>query len=240
MLYAGVTTSPDPAHHQVCALEETEVEGGVELHATFYEPGTVDQVAREVVRLDQIVVALDAPAEADERACDRILRETGMVLGPASGPLAAGGQARLSAVGGLLESLTNLGLYEPEADEAGDEREGQVGEEAWQSARLLETRADAVFAALQGYRPSPRGYPLGNQARIQALALAHVIDPEDGLWHRTTDEIDAAAAAYTAFSYAIGHATWLGDPEEGVVVLPVQPHDRYGAEPEPARAPFPE
>jgi hypothetical protein len=40
------------------------------------------------------------------------------------------------------------------------------------------------------------------------------------LWHRRIEEIDAGAAALCAHRYAVGHAWWLGDPAEGVIVLP--------------------
>jgi predicted nuclease with RNAse H fold len=47
-----------------------------------------------------------------------------------------------------------------------------------------------------------------------------VIDEGGDLWHRRIEELDAAACALCAHRYAVGHASWLGDPEEGVVVLP--------------------
>lgn len=233
MLYAGIALSADPDGHQLCALEETQGREGVELHATFYEPAPVAQIAREVARLDQLIVALDAPPEDGDRACDAILRERGLV---ADDPNRPPDQARLGAVGDVLEALATLQLYEPRG---GGDVQGAVGSEAWHAARLIETRADAVFTALQGYRPPARGNPMGNHARIQALTLQRVVDPEDGLWHRTGDELDAACAGYVAFAYAVGGATWVGRPEEGVVVLPLQPLESYEPEPAPARAPFP-
>jgi hypothetical protein len=47
-----------------------------------------------------------------------------------------------------------------------------------------------------------------------------VIDEGGDLWHRRIDEIEAAAAAVCAHRFAVGHARWLGDSAEGVVVLP--------------------
>ncbi|HEX5897534.1 MAG TPA: hypothetical protein VFY47_14495, partial [Thermoleophilaceae bacterium] len=34
------------------------------------------------------------------------------------------------------------------------------------------------------------------------------------------EELDAVACALSAHRYAVGHASWIGDPSEGVVVLP--------------------
>ena len=47
-----------------------------------------------------------------------------------------------------------------------------------------------------------------------------MIDDGGDLWHRRIEEIDAVACALCAHRYAVGHACWLGDPDEGVVVLP--------------------
>ena len=32
------------------------------------------------------------------------------------------------------------------------------------------------------------------------------------LWHRRIEELDAVACALCAHRYAVGHASWLGDP----------------------------
>jgi hypothetical protein len=48
----------------------------------------------------------------------------------------------------------------------------------------------------------------------------HVEDDGGELWFRRIEEIDAAAAALCAHRYAVGHACWVGDPAEGVIVLP--------------------
>ena len=47
-----------------------------------------------------------------------------------------------------------------------------------------------------------------------------MIDDGGDLWHRRIEEIDAIVCALCAHRYAVGHASWLGDPAEGVVVLP--------------------
>ena len=102
---------------------------------------------------------------------------------------------------------------------------------------MCETYPDAVFCALLGHRPSPKRTPWGLQQRIAALRLRGVADDDGGLWHRTLDELDACAAAYAAYALADGSGSWVGDPREGVIVLPVaELADRYEKLPPPARA----
>ena len=94
---------------------------------------------------------------------------------------------------------------------------------AYSTGRYFASRAESLF---------------GSQ-RIAALKLRGVIDDDGGLWHRTLDELDACAAAYAAYALASGLGSWVGDPREGVVVLPVaQLADRYEPLPPPARAPL--
>ncbi|HWI74132.1 MAG TPA: hypothetical protein VNT55_19385, partial [Baekduia sp.] len=55
----------------------------------------------------------------------------------------------------------------------------------------------------------------------------------------TIDELDACAAAYAAHALAVGRGGWVGDPREGVIVLPVPAlADRYDKLPQPGRAPL--
>ena len=77
-----------------------------------------------------------------------------------------------------------------------------------------------MFCALQGRRLPAKRHPFGMQLRIEELAGDRVIDEGGELWHRRIEELDAAACALGAHRYAVGHACWLGDPDEGVVVLP--------------------
>ena len=78
-----------------------------------------------------------------------------------------------------------------------------------------------MFCSLLGHRPSAKRTPWGLQQRIAALRLRGVADDDGGLWHRTLDELDACAAAYAAYALANGSGSWVGDPREGVIVLPV-------------------
>lgn len=117
--------------------------------------------------------------------------------------------------------------------------QGRVVEGALRFGRLCETYPDAVFCAMIGHRPPPKRTPWGLQQRIAALKLRGVVDADGGLWHRTLDELDACAAAYAAYVLAGGGATWVGDPREGVIVLPVgELLARYDPLPPPARAPL--
>jgi hypothetical protein len=85
---------------------------------------------------------------------------------------------------------------------------------------LFETSPDGVFAALQGRRVPARRHPIGIQRRIEELEHDHVIDSGGDLWQRRIEEIEAAGVALAAHRYAVAHACWLGDPDEGVIVLP--------------------
>jgi hypothetical protein len=166
------------------------------------------------------------------RVCDALLtrRRLPLYQVPARREEAAGW---MQAGYSLYAALSTLGLFRPHADLA---HEAPVGEGALRFGRLCETYPDAVFCALLGHRPAPKRTPWGLQQRIAALRLKLVVDADGGLWHRTLDELDACAAAYAAYTLAVGRGSWVGHPEEGVIVLPVpQLLDRYDPLPPPAR-----
>ena len=103
--------------------------------------------------------------------------------------------------------------------------------------RLCETYPDAIFCALLGPPPPPKRTPWGLQQRIAALKLRDVVDDDGGLWQRTVDELDACAAAYAAYALSEGFGSWVGEPSEGVIVLPVpELEDVYEPLPPPSRA----
>jgi len=107
----------------------------------------------------------------------------------------------------------------------------------WLISALVKVVLWAVFCALLGHRPSPKRTPWGLRQRIDALRARGVVDDDGGLWHRTVDEVDAGGAAYAAYALAEGGGSWIGDPREGVVVLPVERlADRYAPLPPPARS----
>src|SRR5215203_3326135 len=116
----------------------------------------------------------------------------------------------------LADLLRDLPTFAP----AGEEHTGAVEEGAYGRFPLFETNADGVFYALQGRRLPAKRHPFGMLKRIEELAGDHVTDDGGDLWHRRIEEIDAVVCALCAHRYAVGHASWLGDPKEGVVVLP--------------------
>jgi hypothetical protein len=153
-----------------------------------------------------VVVAVDGPlgASGGTRACDTLLKARGVnPRGP--DPL-------------IRRMADRLGLraFEP----AGGGPEGVVPEGSFHDGPLFETNADGVFCAMQGRRLPARRHPLGIRRRIEELEQDHVVDEGGDLWHRRIEELDAVAAALCAHRYAVGHACWVGDPGEGVVVMP--------------------
>src|SRR5262249_21767232 len=62
--YCGIDISAKPANQQLVTLHERRGPEGMELVATFYAPGTVEQVARTVQGFGtgETVVAIDAPS----------------------------------------------------------------------------------------------------------------------------------------------------------------------------------
>jgi predicted nuclease with RNAse H fold len=209
MRYCGVV--PMRGALQLAMLEEVRApEPPIRLSAVFFEPGTPAQVAAELTGLDDVVVAVGAPladplAGRPRRECDVELAQRGVTPQPRSR------EARQ-----LAELLAGLPAFTP-SEAAAD---GSVGEGAYRDYPLFETNPDAVFCALQGRRLPAKRHPLGLHMRLDELSGDHVLDEGGDLWHRRIEELDAAACALCAHRYAVGHASWLGDPEEGVVVLP--------------------
>jgi len=259
--YCGVDISAKPGNQQLVTLHERRAaDGGVELVATFYAPGTVEQVTRTIEGFGrgQAVVAVDAPSGPRRellaagsplraelglpdgryermRVCDALLFRRGLPLYPVPAVgVAPQGWEQWIGVG--FELFAALGdLYRP----ADDATSAPVGTAALRFGRVCETYPDAIFCGLLGHRPSPKRTPWGLQQRIAALRMKGVVDADGGLWHRTLDELDACAAAYAAYALAIGLGLWVGAPEEGVIVLPVaELLDRYERLPPPARAPL--
>jgi hypothetical protein len=258
--YCGIDISAKPANQQLVTLHERRGAEGMELVATFYAPGTVEQVARTVQGFGSgdTVVAVDAPsgrrldllragAPARDalglpegryermRVCDALLFRRGLPLYPvpAEGQPPTTWERWIEVGFEQFAALSWLELFRP----ASDAYQGDVGSGALGYGRLCETYPDAIFCSLIGHRPSPKRTPWGLQQRIAALKLKGIVDEDGGLWHRTLDELDACAAAYAAYGLAAGLGTWVGDPEEGVIVLPTAALlDRYEKLPPPARA----
>jgi predicted nuclease with RNAse H fold len=192
---------------QLALLEEVRApDPPIRLAAAFFEPGTTAQVAAELRALPEAVVALGAPLEdGGTRVCDELLRQRGV---PPEGTD--------PEVQRLAGELSPLGVFQPD----GEGEEGSVPEGAYREAPVFETSPDAVFCAIQGRRLPSKRHPFGMQLRIGEVLEGHVLDDGGDLWHRRIEEIDAVAAALCAHRYAVGHASWIGHPEEGVLVLP--------------------
>lgn len=198
MLYCGVVAAGP--YVQLAALEEVRTdEPPVRLHARFYEPGTVESVGAELQNLGEVAVGVGLSLGQGRRADAELQRRGVPALPPADA-----GQRLLAAAG--------LPLYQPD-EQAG----GLVPDGAYATAPAFETHPDGVFFALRGIRLPAKRHPLGIQMRIEELADEHV---EEDLWHRRIEELEAVAAALAAHRYAVGHACWVGDPAEGVIVLP--------------------
>lgn len=210
MRYCGIVSGGGYVH--LCTLEEVRTaEPPIRLRAIFYEPGSVEQVAEAVRGFGDGAVGIAAPfsgpAEGRQlRLCDEELRRRGIFPVPYE-----------EAGRRMFQALAGRGLYEPDADDA---RDGSVREGAYTEMPVFETNPDGVFSALHGQRVPAKRHPLGVQRRIVELLEDHVEDEGGELWFRRIEEIDAAAAALAAHRYAVGHACWVGDPAEGVVVLP--------------------
>ena len=169
------------------------------------------------------------------RVCDAVLYRRGLPLYPVPGADERGAGldgGRLRAVRGARRRSAATSPSAPTA-----RSRATSGSAAIRSGRVFETYPDAIFCALLGHRPPPKRTPWGGQQRIAALKLKGIYDDDGGLWHRTLDEIDACAAAYAAYALCVGLGTWVGDPAEGVMVIPTaRLLERYSKLPAPARS----
>jgi predicted nuclease with RNAse H fold len=209
MRYCGVV--PMRGSLQLSMLEEVRApDPPIRLSAMFFEPGSSAQVAAELRAIGEVVLGIGAPLGHPRRGrprreCDAQLAQRG--VSP---------QAGSPETERLTELLAELPEFRP-SDGVDD---GPVGDGAYHDFPLFETNADGVFFALRGRRLPAKRHPLGLNMRVDELNGDHVIDEGGDLGHRRIEEIDAAACALCAHRYAVGHASWLGDPDEGVVVLP--------------------
>jgi predicted nuclease with RNAse H fold len=198
--YCGIVPMQDAL--QLAMLEEVRAsEPPIGLSAIFFEPGSAGQVADELRSLGEIVVAVGAPLSGHNRELER----RGVP------PL------RESPEAGRLVELLDLPLFAPGDDHG---LHGPVPEGAYHEYPLFETHPDGVFYALQGGRLPAKRHPFGMQMRIDELLDDRVTDEGGDLWHRRIEEIDAAACALSAHRYAVGHAFWLAESDDGALVLP--------------------
>ena len=240
----GIDVSARPAGQHLCLLRRA----GDALRAEFAPPASVADTAAAVLALGEVAVAIDAPSgrrrdllaagaplRADlglpdgryerSRVCDALLIRRGLPLYPVppeGRPLARweGWMAPGFELFAAFEPA--LGRFRPPPSPVA---EATAGPGALRHGRVCETYPDAVFCALLGARPPSKRTAEGARARRALLAAAGVAGD---LTARTHDELDACAAALTALALAEGRAGWLGHPDEGVLVLPVERlADRY-------------
>ena len=208
MRYCGIV--PARGRIQLALLEEVrETEPPVRLRGVFFEPGSADQVARELLSLGDVVVGVGGPLRAPDpsraRLCDELLRHRGIAPRQFDAELGRAAQA-----------LARLGVFAREVMDA----EGPVPEGAFREAPVFETNPDGIFCALGARRLPAQRHPQGIRLRIEELEHEHVLDDGGGLWNRRIEEIEAVAAALCAHRFAVGHAWWLGAADEGVAVVP--------------------
>ena len=224
MRYCGIHVSEHPSQQQLVTLHERRSVDGLELVATFYDRGSVEQLRRTIEGFGRghAIVGV-ASRQSSYRVCDRLLEARGL---PAASDGAIGRE--------LFDTLAPLGPYRPHATNG-----RHAGRVDGSHGRIFETCAEAAFCTLLGHLPPGRGTPYGMQQRIAALRLKGIVDPDGGLWHRTLEELDGCAAAYTAYAVAAGVGSWHGDPQEGVIVLPAgELLERYATLPPPSREPL--
>jgi predicted nuclease with RNAse H fold len=198
MRYCGVV--PAGQYLQLAVLEEVRTEEPpIRLAARFFEPGSAEDVVREL-RSPEGVIGVGA-ALSSGRLADGELRRRGVLPLPPN-----------EAAQAMVEGL-GLAIYAGGATDV-------VEEGAYATTPVFETHPDGVFFALRGLRLPAKRHPLGIQLRIEELVDEHVEDDGGDLWHRRIEELEAAAVALAAHRFAVGHACWVGDPAEGVIVLP--------------------
>ena len=183
MRYCGVDISAKPGNQQLVTLHERRApEGGVELVATFYAPGTVADVARTIEGFGrgQTVVAVDAPSgprhdllaagaplRADlglpdgryerMRVCDALLFRRGLPLYPvpAAGQSPQGWEQWMAVGFELFAALASSGSTGRRAPTAGSRPSAPPRCASGASARHIPTRSSAACSAT-GRRPSAR------------------------------------------------------------------------------------
>jgi predicted nuclease with RNAse H fold len=202
MRYCGVAVA---GHHlQLAMLEEVRHDQPpVQLHARFYEPASPASVATELLAITATgaIVGIGSPLGGPRRVADQDLLARGVpALPPHEGAVA------------LVEAL-GLPVYAGGGSDV-------VDEGAYAETPVFETHPDGVFCALRGIRLPAKRHPFGIALRIEELLDEHVEDEGGDLWHRRIEELEAVAVALAAHRFAVGHACWVGDPGEGVIVLP--------------------
>src|ERR1035441_8926636 len=87
---------------------------------------------------------------------------------------------------------------------------GLLGEAPWETTALLEVYPGDAWPKWAGRRPPKKSLPAGRRARYDILR-EHGLELPVGCDAVTHDQLDAAAAAFTAYLWATGNAREFGD-----------------------------
>ena len=196
---------------QLAMLEEVRTEEPpIRLNALFYEPGSAAEVAHELHTLGDVVIGVGAPLAGPVngrpgRDCDALLLRRGVA------PQAPTQETR------IWPTCCATCPRSPPAARTTPGRSRRAPTGASRSSRRTPT-ASSTRCRGAAWRPSAIRSASGCASRSWPATTS--IDDGGDLWHRRIEELDAAVCALCAHRYAVGHASWLGDPAEGVVVLP--------------------
>ncbi len=178
----------------------------------FFEPGSAAQVAAELRSLERGRGGRRRAADGGDRG-PPAARLRHAAAAPRRRARAA--RPRAAGAGGAAGRARSLPTRLERTDD------GAVADGAYRQAPLFETNADGVFCALQGRRLPARRHPLGHPAAHRRADRR----PRDGRRAATSGTAASrrstpppARSARTATRSATRR--WLGDPAEGVVVLP--------------------
>ncbi len=176
--------------------------------------------------LGAVAVGVDAPQRPRRaraagaprpRACDADLagRRISIYQVPTRAAAAAAG-ARYGWMQTGWDYFRELGRhgYEPPAP-------GALPAALGQAPAALEVYPHATFVTLLGGTPPPKTCRAGLHVRVAALRAAGLVW-DDYFDH---DSLDALAAAFTAWRFAQGLGTPVGDERDGFIWLPVTAHE---------------
>jgi len=188
--------------------------------------GDRDRLFAWLEELGAVAVGVDAPqrprrprgaAASRPRACDAELahRRISIYQVPTRA-LAEQANGQYTWMEAGWEYFRELGRrgYEPPAPAS---FAGVLG----QAPAALEVYPHATFVTLLGGTPPPKSSRAGLRVRVAALRAAGVVWDE----YYDHDSLDALAAALTAWRFAQGQATPLGDERDGFIWVPVTGHE---------------
>ncbi|HXG41720.1 MAG TPA: DUF429 domain-containing protein [Dehalococcoidia bacterium] len=177
------------------------------------ELGPTADVPALVERVRPLVVAVDAPLSLPQGwGC----LDWPCTCGRCTAPPTARRRAELALAPLGLFWTTKRSILRPLVEWALALRQ-ELESRGW---TVVEVYPHATRVRLLGRPPAAKGTRLGRAWTQAGLArlVAGLPDPEEALLGH--DALDALLAAYTAFLWWRGQAEALGDPDEGVIVVP--------------------